>query len=154
MTNYIEQAIKKAIEKGGYDCKEAECRHRLMADESGCPFGFHYPEWQVITSDPLFWQALSEGIGLNKADTGDMGKFVTVNEQATPTGNEWSVRITSIEKDVARVKYGMAFHKFRMVDLEKQGDDWWIKPWYRFIEHLAENKDPNSFFKELLTQSK
>lgn len=27
----------------------------------------------------------------------------------------------------------------------------WLEEWHRFIDHLAENKDPNEFFKELLT---
>ena len=30
--------------------------------------------------------------------------------------------------------------------------DRWKKEWHRFIDHLAKNKDPNDFFKQLLSE--
>lgn len=50
-------------EKGGYEIKEEPCSHVLMHDESGCPFGFHYPPWQVTALDPAFFQSLGKALG-------------------------------------------------------------------------------------------
>jgi hypothetical protein len=62
----IPKTAYETAKKGGYELKEEPCRHKLMHDENGCPFGFHYPEWQVTALDPAFFQALGKALGWNK----------------------------------------------------------------------------------------
>ena len=33
-------------------------------------------------------------------------------------------------------------------------NQWWQRPWHRFIDHLAEGKSPESFFKDLCPRSR
>lgn len=53
----IQKALELAV-KRGWKPSEAPCNHKLMADESGCPFGFHYPCTEAAVLDPAFWQFL------------------------------------------------------------------------------------------------
>ena len=33
-------------------------------------------------------------------------------------------------------------------------NQWWRQPWHRFIDHLAEGKSPESFFKDLCPRNR
>lgn len=87
---YIEQAIREAIEKGGY------------VENSGIPLsnGDIFRAYEVTVLDPLFWQALGKARGW-----GDDPKYGVYTE--------------------------------------------WRIHWHRFIDHLAEGKPAEDFFKDL-----
>ena len=59
---HLEKAIRDA-ENAGYKPREEKCRHILMHDENGCPFGFHYPPQSETFLDPDFWRCLGEAMG-------------------------------------------------------------------------------------------
>lgn len=65
----IKDSIPKAIE-GGWKPQYVECTHKIMADETGCPFGKHYPPIHEILLDPSFWQALGKSEGWEVYKTG------------------------------------------------------------------------------------
>lgn len=60
--SYIEQFKKDAIQ-GGWLPEEEPCHHKLMHDENGCPFGFHYPSVEKMLLDPRAFQAVGRTRG-------------------------------------------------------------------------------------------
>lgn len=99
MTNYIEQAIKKAIEGGwvyrlGNEVVERNLRDGVMLVE-------HF-------LDPLFWQSLGKAMGWKDEKEYDGG------------GAHWKIK------------------------------GQWKREWHRFIDHLAEGKTAEEYFKEIM----
>lgn len=87
---YIEQAIKEAVEKGGYN------------GDPSLPAWSQKLPWKDVFLDPSFWQAL---------------------------GRAWGWR------DDEGTLYGRKM---------------WHTQWVYFIDHLAQEKDAESFFESLL----
>jgi hypothetical protein len=101
---YIEQAIKEAVEQGGY--------LPFVQNWNTTPnrkLWMHY-----FLLDPLFWAALG------KAKNGKIGDLKIRNGFGETIGREQSDR--------------------------------WKETWHRFIDNLAQGKDAESFFAELLTK--
>lgn len=73
-----------------------------------------------ITSDPLFWQALGKTMG--------WGKRIIIERQDIETKDG---RVVRSDTDAEMVPE-------------------WKFYWHRFIDHLAEGKDAESFFNQLL----
>ena len=116
----MEQAIQKAIE-GGYDVKKS----------LGIPKNVeaNYPieqvganMWRVCTSDPLFWQALGKAMGWP-----EVSHF---REEI----------ITTFDKEQNKVVSQATSNSYNMS----------VYHWHRFIDHLAEGRDADSFFANLL----
>lgn len=126
----MEQAIKKAIE-GGY---------KMLWDKG---LRSAYPFAAFI--DPLFWQALGKalGWGIKKIDNkkkcpecGGLGMTATPDGEQHDCfncGNRGKITI-QVDQKVGRDGYINA----------------WQSYWHDFIDHLAEGKDADSFFNELL----
>lgn len=109
----MNEAIKLAIEKGGYEYDEA--KHNHTGDIA-------------LTNDPLFWQALGKALRWEKTFTVCLacgGTYYTVEK------NPFKRRQCEHEKPVKDVFL-------------------WLYHWHRFIDHIAEGKDADSFFKELI----
>lgn len=145
----IKQAIQKAIE-GGYS-----------------PSGRTWKARQVhrILLDPLFWQSLGKALGWGEwtiklediehrwelekylPDTGKTPVYNCKDCYARKINN---VIETEEEYEWYEIKpnHWTARHL-----IQKHGGykkQTWKEYWHRFIDHLAENKDPEEFFKELL----
>lgn len=96
----MSEAIKLAIEKGGYGLdKPREVSEAFLQSQ--------YKNWEAVVLDPLFWQALGKALGWEH-----------------PT--------------VARSKDGFVMYSG------------WLKYWHRFIDWLAEEKNPDDFFINLM----
>lgn len=117
---YLEQAIKDAVEEGGWKPKWPRCvplEHFKLRQVNPSSFTFgvpkHHGSWTlanehkiiiemaVVFLDPTFWQALGKARGWRK-------------------------------------------------DWPTEGSPDWLFHWHRFIDHLAEGKDAESFFESLL----
>lgn len=97
--NYIEQAIREAVEKGGYMPPTA-----VDSDEIPAAIRYFAKSPYRVFLDPTFWQALGKARGWGAEAWG------------------W-------------------------------GGETWVMEWHRFIDALAEGKDAESFFKNLLPAS-
>jgi hypothetical protein len=87
---------------------------------------------EKVLLSPLFWQALSKAEGWGKCSNPDHG-FI---------GAMAGVKST----DINRLGCPVCGHNPDKI-IEP---DAWKTEWHRFIDHLAEGKDPELFFKELL----
>jgi hypothetical protein len=117
--NPIEQAIKEAVEKGGYDGERATITiaHTFDSDSSR-DFRVHSTHKAFL--DPSFWQALGKARGWRKINV------------------SWFV-------EGAAKKLGLT-KKWKEVEGEREE---WVYQWHGFIDHLAEGKDAESFFAAL-----
>lgn len=134
----MEQAIKKAIE-GGWrerysngvrmpECEEWDTRKDYVLGKNKEVSDYVYQEWlqayfPKVALDPLFWQALGKAEGWRSFyDEKGMPRIHTTQGWFPDT------------KD-----FGSGYDEMM-----------WQAHWHRFIDHLAEGKDVDSFFKELL----
>jgi len=118
---YVEQAIKKAIE-GGY-------QYRVDFGSYDYPDKhFELPKKTVIEVflDPDFWRALGKAEGWKKKVCSRCGIIPT-----------YAV------KNKSSICYSCCIEP--RIDIDEQ-----IYHWHRFIDHLAEGKEAEEFFKELL----
>lgn len=122
----MEKAIKLAIE-GGYKWKKSS-NFRINGQE--IIWRNEAGSWieqllrEQLLLDPLFWQALGKSLGWEEH------------------GDEY------------RLKGYMKMHKDGSVtsDLRSVWEGWQYA-WHRFIDHLAEGKDAESFFTTLLSSN-
>lgn len=131
----MEQAIKKAIEGGWKEPRTAlaygcDAMEQVWKVEDRDPL-FTVEDIYLIPEvllDPLFWQALGKAEG-------------------------WSKRVCrgcgSTEKPIEG-DYHLICPKCNRGG-ENRIDNW-LYHWHSFIDHLAEGKDIDSFFKDLLAQ--
>lgn len=120
----MKEAIKKAIE-GGYKVNG-------LVLEKGELFAFGRPDQQKIEQycllDPLFWQCLGKHEGWNE-------RKVTMNLS--------EMEISSVGREkFTRPKQSPSYIR--------KTPNRWKNEWHRFIDHLAEGKDIDSFFESLL----
>lgn len=118
----METAIKKAIE-GGYKC--------------GFGLGDSYPESYKMCRDysavldPAFWQALGKAEGWGRLHCTNCGEFARPIRKKDSDPEYWfdcCGRKRNLE-------YGVSY----------------VGQWHRLIDHLAEGKDADSFFADLLS---
>lgn len=133
MTN-IEQAIKEAVEEGGYDDTDM----------------YHDGNWRIhdaakIFHDPAFWQALGKARGWNK-------EFRVGDRVITPHGEGSVTSVENIKGGRTRVRFsegGLSYYPtFDVQPTRANGK--WRKEWHRFIDHLADGKDAEAFFATLV----
>lgn len=116
--SYIEQAIKEAIEKGGYSRypMPMTMTNRNKTGRGTSDFVTTYT-WETICFDPKFWQALGRARGWPEEEDNAAEHFNDAKWHQTTTLNSW------------------------------------FNHWHRFIDHLAEGHDAESFFKGLLSKN-
>ncbi len=103
--NHIEQAMKEAVEKGGYKAGFHICwieKYEICYQNKEGGTDTFVQSVESIFLDPLFWQALGKARG-------------------------WDDNL--LRREYSRIAWRDAMH--------------------RFIDHLAEGKDAESFFKNL-----
>lgn len=129
----MEEAIKLAVEGGYakeyYSGKTPEEIDKMSNSEIG----------SVIREDPLFWKALGKGLGW-----ATVGKGLEV---ICENGHTISSIVAEEYRDIFCYRCGTPY---TIKEREFEEREWFYK-WISFIEHLAEGKDADSFFTELLT---
>jgi hypothetical protein len=129
--SHIEQAIKEAVEKGGY--KHILVEIAKWEIESG---DYNH---EAVLLDPLFWKALSRAQGWAGEKIRmcvGCGVALKWNENPDMEGRH------NLIKDGKQRGCGS-----NIIEYEGQ----WLIEWHRFIDHLAEGKDAESFFKKIET---
>jgi hypothetical protein len=102
---HIEQAIKEAVDKGGFEARKLDY---LLSYSALKGTGTEYIAMKnTVLLDPFFWQALGKARG-------------------------WSELKMPNRSPIGQYEEGS-----------------WFSHWHRFIDHLAEGKDAESFFKDL-----
>lgn len=135
----MEQAIKKAI-KGGWKPEQLDFKRIDTAETAEESYRISYSKSLL---DPLFWQSLGKAEG--------WGQRI----YKTDTGEEWGKRIClhcgvdcnyqpQKESGCNHVHYPEACQECSKKAVT------WKDYWHRFIDHIAEGKDVDSFFKALL----
>lgn len=122
----IELAIKRAIE-GGF-IAGPHYTHKTFAGNN---------DRKEALSSPAFWQALAK-----------------IEKWPKYTRYEFHFSSHRTSKRSVRNKQGYRLRK-QIYDPVKGAihtDGSWLYQWHRFIDHLAENKDPNDFFNSLLSK--
>lgn len=146
----MEHAIREAM-RGGW-----QYRHHTPVSELTCVEGFegkvfkymydenHYVvfEWEKVVLDPLFWQALGKALGWG-------AEMIMVDEPGHP--KEWCyfTHCPTCGEQVVDEEEGCS----KGCVSDNANVEAWLHHWHRFIDHLAEDKDPESFFTELLRES-
>ena len=116
----MEKAIQKAIE-GGYEDRSFNAGFARTPQTNS-----------VMLLDPLFWQTLGKALGWKKVI-----KYIVPSYS-----KEEFLRMLSKFKPFEDTQ---TIEKILRMDDESQ----WIHEWHRFIDHLAEGKDAESFFQSL-----
>lgn len=129
---HIEQAIKEAVEKGGYWSIHRTRIHdfnfrRIGRLSPAFGLGDH------VLLDPSFWQALGRARGWEEL----VSKYGTRKDDYIALYRRPGTGRNSWEKQV--------------VGSEDSNSEWRYH-WHRFIDHLAEGKDAESFFAALLPE--
>ncbi len=132
----MKEAIQKAIE-GGWETKHNfnDWGGEIMSDFAN-----------EALLDPLFWQALGKALGwghcLNCGDSGEVpiGENRVTLDMAIDAGDR------SLEGTLHSVEMGQC----EVCGGTQSGD--YLYHWHRFIDHLAEGKDAESFFSSLLNE--
>ena len=143
----IEQAIKEAVEKGGY--------------RNDDPMGIRYADMigDRIFLDKEFWEALEKSQRPLPSRKCKLSKEYLTNvryKRKKRKQREGDIVGESRDKQCWLVRWdGMKRAKYRYAK-EFIETDWksfveenWFQRWHRFIDHLAEGKDANSFFANL-----
>lgn len=160
----IEQAIKEAVEKGGWKSTELlrpnayyEISGITRAQGNTIGIWFYWTELDArknpfrrsfrrseellfgeIFLDPLFWQALGKArgwVGEKIRMCVGCGVALKWNEQPDMEGRH------NLQRNGKQVGCGSDI-------IEYEGQ--WLIEWHRFIDHLAEGKDTESFFATLI----
>lgn len=119
---HIEQAIREAVENG-WDENRAIVKSVDFRDgHEG--MGTSMKSTDRAFLDPLFWQALGKARAWKQDDD-----------------------ITQYVKDNGTYVKGHPILRQNGEKISRLGE--WIHHWHRFIDHLAEGKDAESFFKDL-----
>ena len=118
----MKEIIKLAIE-GGYSAPAVESTIKFWEEDKNNPEEAEsYAYWVVMQSvlNPKFWECLGKSLGWEKWTCHSCGEKY-LGDKLCP-----------------KCKFGKATRKD------------WTHHWHRFIDHLASEKDPELFFKELL----
>lgn len=137
----MKEAIKKAIEGGWKPEKYREIWEYNPNNQIGVRKSYRssLTHWDVC-SDPLFWQALGKALGWYQEQ--EVQFLLPEGEEARRNS------IIHVEDDL-----GVVLRMFddRLVYAPySYGKPTWKQSWHRFIDHLAEGKDADSFFPALL----
>lgn len=130
----IEEAIYKAI-KGGWRKEE---KPDLEVNNDGCVIQFYGGEnteiWfeSDIFLDPKFWQALGKAMGWSKCV-----RCGSLREEHGG-GNMWWCPAPKHTEGMSTT-----------ADLKTFRSNNWNNRWHKFIDHLAEDKTADSYFKSL-----
>lgn len=124
---YTQKAIERAIE-GGYINQAVALKTKYEIDFKTATEAIAYQElfklhlMQYALLDPLFWQALGKAEG-------------------------WGNSCHHISLDGGKLRGWYPYRHQAKCDIGKTK---WEVEWHAFIDHLAEGKDAESFFKQLL----
>lgn len=122
----MKKALKLAIE-GGFKLRE------IHLEETAWGAEMVYP---IIREDPLFWQALGKSLGWGK-EVGE--NCCELCGEPMPKGEEM-----------------FRYHGYSYGDSVASCPEEWIKrkqwkgEWHKLIDHIAEGKDIESFFNNLI----
>ncbi len=117
----IQQAIEKSIEGGWDNAWRDEENDHLFMDEM-------VDEVNVFLLDPSFWQSLGKAMGWIELTCDGCNTNTTIKYRKEHDG-----------KGDGDYHYGCQGH-FRWT---------WLLHWHSLIDHLADGKDIESYFKEL-----
>lgn len=118
----MDQAIMKAAE-AGYRIPNSKVDFHPDAETQSVNVRVTMNKWEVLC-DPSFWSSLGKAMDAKKGWRNGMAARYYADRAG---GIDWEL------------------------DLEHEVDmSAWQYQWHLFIEHLAEGKDADSFFKELL----
>lgn len=154
---HLEQAIKDAVEKGGYGSSGAPnyLNKRLM-NKVG-------QNWRgdVVNRcllDPAFWQALGKARGWKDSrfrfcemkmpfyhNEKMRGNGVIVGESKDE--KQWYVRWDN--KQNGEKAHGMTKYPYPKENIIEKSSNNWQMVWHRLIDHLASGKDIEIFFETL-----
>ena len=126
----MKEAIQKAIE-GGWDKK------RMLGSWGDVDVDIH--EWAWL--DPSFWQALGKAMGWDNHNQ--------ITMSLPEEGQERRKEIIRLEETVGVLVKFVGTGKVIVSPYTK--GLYWKDVWHLFIDHLAEGKDPDSFFQTLLS---
>lgn len=131
-TSYIQLAIEKAIE-GGYD-HDKQFLLDVMETRNDTMF----------LLDPSFWQALGKSLGWGR------------QPYRTETGGEFGKRIClhcEVDCTIQPPKESGCNHVHypEACEVCRRNTLTWKEQMHRFIDHLIQGHDPESFFKILLS---
>jgi len=130
----MKEAIEKAIE-GGWN-KDWYFSHfngdevafgDVNKDSENNPC--YYKDKNAILLDPLFWQSLGKALGWGRLHCDSCGEFAKPVREKESDPEYWRDCCSKKKLD-----YGKSF----------------VAHWHRFIDHIAQGGDCESFFKELL----
>ncbi len=134
----MKEAIQKAIE-GGYKIpfKNFKYGEHMVYEPV---FEGNDLSYREISTDPLFWQALgkAEGWGVTSR------KILKI----CPECKGYGYTVTENDQSMDCYECGNS-GKVHDTKLENIGNTW-LNHWHRFIDHLAEGKDADGFFNEIL----
>lgn len=118
----MNEAIKLAIENGEYP-SDVTADYYIFTE-------IGRSERRLVLLDPLFWQALGKALGWKDEEPA----FIASGRQKTmgPSYEDPEVWTEFIDYK------------------ENNNLEVWLYHWHRFIDYLAEGKDADSFFKELI----
>jgi hypothetical protein len=139
---HIEKTVKEAVEKGGYE-------------RTGRNYTSHLGRWHLceLWVDPLFWQSLGKARGW--AENG-LQRCSLIKEhysnQNDVLGRTGTVIGYTADKLGPRVRWdgNKSAYPYYHEDIRliPKSDNWKYQ-WHRFIDHLTDGKDANSFFETL-----
>lgn len=151
--NYIGQAIQEAVGKGGYRTGGMEISGVSTLAGNPRAVVFEIPSHGIqkyrltiphaeVFLDPLFWQALSKARGWK-----GVWQITFFKEDGTPSPQlyfDGAAEITGTDTSTGE----KTTHQIART-AEKISNEAWRYNWHRFIDHLAEGKDVETFFQAL-----
>lgn len=115
--NYIEQAIKEAVEKGykvpNINLLYTDAGETKMKKPGEIAYEANFRGmWQVICLDPLFWQALGRARGWANDVLGETNRWEKINgETRTFPSNVWAQKMLDFAYHISREKDAESFFK-------------------------------------------
>lgn len=151
----MNEAIFLAIEKGGYKLPD-------LARQFNWQLMFGIPAFTAaFTLDPLFWQALGRALGWTVAVERELSAVITatIKQQMELIPHSNFYQADRYDTDNLHVLHLWKDSTSYDIQVPKDADrtkntPLWLYHWHCFIDHIAEGKNPDDFFKELLTNSK
>lgn len=131
----MNEAIKLAIKNGGYEEIELVewCGYGRREDWKKCIQCVIRNKEPLL--DPAFWRSLGKALGWPE---------LVIKHIAVPMSKEELLRLINKVKPLSG--YDKTIENILRMDDESS----WLYHWHRFIDWIAEGKDVDKFFEELL----
>lgn len=138
----MKEAIQKAIE-GGYEPSNMELEHwdKMM------PNLHRKDQWRICSYallDPLFWQCLGKAMGWKNLENEEFEIGCTIEARPFPIKPRETVG-AELNDEARAIEFRQRTHEF--MHSHSKG---WQYQMHRFIDHIAEGKDVDEFFKDLI----